>query len=262
VPGDDGCDAAIEELYSLDPEGFLARRRALAARARQDGDAKTARAISALRRPTKAAWIINRLVRAQPDVAVGLAELGTRLRTAHRSLDGTALRQLTVQRRTIIDAAVRHAFALNGPAAPSASLRQEVAATLEAALADPEVAERLSAATLVRAEHWSGFGDSMPALSAVPPARPRGSAAKPPATASSAPQTRQRKAAATAEAVAQANRELRSAVAAEHDQDERVAMLVAQLADARRRQDEARLRTRQAKARQRDVHRRSDRTGH
>ena len=41
------------------------------------------------------------------------------------------------------------------PAAPAA-VREEVAATFDAALADPEVAANLG--TLVRAAHWAGFG--------------------------------------------------------------------------------------------------------
>ncbi len=35
-------------------------------------------------------------------------------------------------------------------------MREEVTATLDAALADPEVAANLG--TLVRAAHWAGFG--------------------------------------------------------------------------------------------------------
>lgn len=285
MPGDDALSAAIEELYSLDPQSFTARRGELATRARQIGDGTTARAISGLRRPTRAAWIINRLVRDAPGVASGLAELGAQLREAQRSLDGTRLRQLTQQRRRMIDAASRQALA--GQAAPSAALRHEVASTLEAGLADPDVAERLSTGTLVRSAEWSGFGDSAPTLSAVPtsgphrpppaasPAANRTVATKSPRTASPAAnhaaptqvraeprqqEQKQARAAATTSALAEANEELHSATAAELKQVEKVRLLTEQLSDARRRLDEARLSTRQARARQREAERRLDRT--
>ncbi len=43
-------------------------------------------------------------------------------------------------------------------AAPSAALREEIADTFNAALADPEVAGRIEAGALVKAAHWAGFG--------------------------------------------------------------------------------------------------------
>lgn len=256
MPADDLLGAAIEELYSLDPQCFIERRDELATRARRDGDASTARAIGALRRPTKAAWVINRLVRQAPAVGSGLAQLGVQLREAQRSLDGARLRELTRQRRTMIDEATRQALA--GQAAPSATLRNEVASTLEAGLADPEVAERLGAGTLVRSAVWSGFGESGTALSAVPPSgapsprrRQAAGAATAAATASAA--------AAAADALAKADEALHSAAAAEREQEEQVGLLADQLADARRRLNEARLRARRARARQQQAQRSVDR---
>jgi hypothetical protein len=278
MPGDDALSAAIQELYSLDPEDFTGRRGALAAAARQDGDAAAARAITALRRPTKAAWLINRLVRTRPDVARELAGLAARLRDAQRSLDGTQLRELTQQRRKVIDSAGRQAFEVSGQAEAAAALRHEVASTLEAALADPDVAEQLNAGTLLRSAQWSGFGDAGPTLSAVPTPRPdrgpartskpakRAGAVKtdrntsaaarpdPPAHDSAARRRRDRLARAE-DGLAAADGELKSAAAAQRECDERVAMTLEQLADARRRQDEARLRARQAKARLREAQR-------
>jgi hypothetical protein len=277
MPGDDVLTEAIDELYSADPDDFVKRRGALASQARQDGDPKTATAITALRRPTKAAWIINRLVRAEPDVASGLAELAKRLRDAQRTLDGAQLRELTQQRRKLIDRSIRQAFNLSGQSESAAALRQEVASTLEAALADPDVAEQLGTGTLVRSAEWSGFGDSTPTLAAVPPLRaePKGSAKRRAASKSSgkAPATAQRteptepsgaklqqeRVAQAEQALAAASDELDDAVAAEGEHDDKVAQLAEQLADARRRLDEARLSTRQAKAKQREAQRRLDR---
>jgi hypothetical protein len=279
MPGDDALTEAIDELYSADPDDFVKRRGALASQARQDGDPKAATAITALRRPTKAAWLINRLVRADPDVASGLAELAKKLRDAQRTLNGTQLRELTQQRRKLIDQAIRQAFNLSGQAESAAALRQEVASTLEAALADPDVAEQLGTGTLVRSAEWSGFGDSTPTLSAVPPlpaAEPKSSTKRSGATKTSGKsvpsaakrvgpgevsgQQRRHEQVAQAEAaLAAASDELDAAAAVEREQDDKVGQLAEQLADARRRLDEARLTTRQAKARQREAQRRLDR---
>jgi hypothetical protein len=278
MPGHDALTEAIDELYSADPDAFVKRRGALASQARQDGDRKAATAITALRRPTTAAWLINRLVRAEPDVASGLAELAKKLRDAQRTLNGTQLRELTQQRRTLIDRAIRQAFNLSGQAGSAAALRQEVASTLEAALADPDVAEQFGSGTLVRSAAWSGFGDSTPTLSAVPPLpaaepeRPtkRSGATKtsgkaPPAATRaessevSGRQRREERVAHAEAALATATDELDAAASAEREQDDKVGQLAEQLADARRRLDETRLTTRQAKARQREAQRRLDR---
>ncbi len=53
--------------------------------------------------------------------------------------------------------------------APPAALREEVMATFDAALADPDIAASLG--TLVRAAHWAGFGLA-PAPDGPPPRRP------------------------------------------------------------------------------------------
>ncbi|PZS20923.1 MAG: hypothetical protein DLM57_00240 [Pseudonocardiales bacterium] len=283
MPSEDALSAAIEQLYSLDPQEFTQRRGALARRARHDGDAAAARAIAGLRRPTTAAWIINRLVRSEPGVAAGLGELAGQLRDAQHSLDGPLLRQLTLKRRDLIDAATRQAFDLGQQVEPPASLRHEVASTLEAALADPDVAAQLHTGTLLRSAQWSGFGESGPTLAAVPEQqaarRPAGTskpakrAAPTPSVGKSAAKKgavsanptaehRRRERVSQAEAVlADASVELQSAVAAERDQNERVAVLIEQLSDARRNLDEVRLHTRQARVRHRQAERGLDRAG-
>ncbi|MEP7019589.1 MAG: hypothetical protein ABI808_02985 [Pseudonocardiales bacterium] len=280
MPGDDALRDAIDELYSADPEEFVKRRGALAGQARAAGDPTSATAITALRRPTKAAWIVNRLVRADPDVAGELAELAKKLRDAQRTLDGTKLRELTQQRRKAIDKAIRQAFKVSGQAESAASLRQEVASTLEAALADPSVAEQLGTGTLVRAAEWSGFGDATPTLSAVPPLRALSSQGRAKASAKAgakadgrAPATSRRAAptesgaqgrrteriAQAEQAFTQAGEVLEAAASAEREQDENVRLRKEQLADAARRLDEVRLATRHARAKHRDAQRRLER---
>jgi hypothetical protein len=157
VTGGDLLQEAVGELYSADPDEFVARRGELAARARTAGDAALAKRIGALRKPTRSAWVVNRLVRADPSVAEQLETLGAELRAAQQSFDGPALRELSRQRRQLIDALARQAFTVSGQQAPPASLREEVVSTLGAALADPQVAEELRAGALARAVSRDGL---------------------------------------------------------------------------------------------------------
>ena len=146
---------AVAELYGTDPEVFTARRKELAAHARKAGDAAAAKEIAALGKPTRSAWLINRLVRADPGVPGRLAELAGQL-SEMPGLDAAGIRQLTVARRQLVDALVRQATREVGGS--SAALRDEIADTFNAALADPEVAGQVEAGTLVKAAHWAGFG--------------------------------------------------------------------------------------------------------
>ncbi len=83
VTAGDRVAAAAEELYGADPEAFTGRRGELAAAARGAGDRAAAKAIAALRRPTRAAWVVNRLARADPSAPAEAG--GARCRAARRA---------------------------------------------------------------------------------------------------------------------------------------------------------------------------------
>jgi len=182
VARDDLLQDAINELYAVAPGEFVARRDALVGAAKQAGDQPAAKAIGDLRRPTQSARTVNCLVRSDPAVTSELADLAQQLRAAERALDGAAMRELSKERHRLIDDLVGRAFATTGQTDPSAALRDEVTATLEAALADPDVAGQLETGTLLRAVRWSGFGAGGPALTAVPArsSSPRKAAGKSP----------------------------------------------------------------------------------
>jgi hypothetical protein len=154
---------AAAELYSGDPAGFIHRRGDLAARARASGDAAAAKAIRGLRKPTRSAWAVNRLMREDPDVPARLSALGAGLRAAEGALDGRKLRQLSQDRRELIAALTRQALAAAGARDAPAAFQEEVAATLSAAVADPQVAAELREGSLVRPVQRSGFGFGVPA---------------------------------------------------------------------------------------------------
>ncbi|ULP40288.1 hypothetical protein [Mycobacterium lentiflavum] len=149
------ADDELDTLYSGQPSAFTAQRAELSAAARRRGDEAAAKRISASRKPTTAAWVVNRLAIGDKDVTRRLADLGDRLRAAHAAMDGHRIRELTGEQHRLIQDLVRKAFDTAG-ISPSAAVREDVTSTLQAAIADPEVMARLG--RLDRPEQWSGFG--------------------------------------------------------------------------------------------------------
>lgn len=153
-------DAAVdaEELYRLPPEQFTAARDAEAGRRKADGDKDGAAELKALRRPSVAAWLLNRLADTSPELLGGLLELGPGLAQAQATGDAAALRSLGAQRRQLVEAVTGAAVAAGGRPV-TAAVREEVAGTLEAALSDPASAEAVRSGRLVRSLSYAGFGE-------------------------------------------------------------------------------------------------------
>jgi len=154
----DKLQQAIDELFSIDPDEFMKRRAELAAAAKSSGDAPAGKQITALRKPTRSAFTVNQLARAEPDLIAELVELGEQLRSAEKSVDPKQIRDLTRQRRRLVDALTRRAFEVVDESSPSSAIRDEVVSTLTAALADEDVAEQVADGVLVKPARWEGFG--------------------------------------------------------------------------------------------------------
>lgn len=254
VDAGDPVAAATEELYGADPEAFTGRRGELATAARDAGDRAAAKAIAALRRPTRAAWVANRLARADPGAPGKLAELAAALRAAQQAKHGPRLRELSAARGSLVDALTARAFAVAGVADPPPALRLEVAETLTAAIADPEVAADFAAGTLTRAVQWSGFGMPLPDSgpgedtdAAAGAGRPEAAAGKPggaaertspPAPAAPAPRTDRDRATGRSGAGAAKTETAADAARRQADLDERLAAEAAERAAQRREQYE------------------------
>ncbi|HEY3682980.1 MAG TPA: hypothetical protein VGL93_08060 [Streptosporangiaceae bacterium] len=184
--GSDGrTDAAVRELYSLPPGGFVAARDAAAERARADGDRDTAARIRKLHRPTVAAWAVNLLVADAPEDIDDLIDLGDLMRTAQAEVRGADLRELSADRSRRVAGLVRRATALAAAAGhplPTAAER-DIATTLEAALADPDAASEVRAGTLTKALTYSGtgFGGGASQVIAFPANRTAKEKTEPPA---------------------------------------------------------------------------------
>jgi hypothetical protein len=151
------ADAELDELFAAKPEDFTGLRTKLAAAAKKRGDADTAKQISGARKPTTAAWVVNRLALGDTSVKERLSDLRERLRAAHAEMDGERIRELTGQQRRLVNELTRTAIEEAELTEPSAALRDDITGTLQAAVADPDVAARLG--RLSKAERWSGFGE-------------------------------------------------------------------------------------------------------
>jgi hypothetical protein len=155
-------DHLIRRMYEAPPDRFVAARAAAVADARKAGDAAAVKRLTALRKPTVAAWLVNLLALRRPELIDQLVELSTALRTAQRGLHGDALRELTTQRRQVVAALVSAARSLAVEQEPSLSAKLplgEVEATLTAALAEPEIAAQVRTGRLIRAATYAGFGE-------------------------------------------------------------------------------------------------------
>jgi hypothetical protein len=212
-------DREVDALYAGPPSDFIAARDALAARLKKEGDASGASEVKALRRPTVPAWAINQLARTD---AAGVAELlraGDALRKAQRkAMSGGGsggFREAAAARRSIVSRLTDDALEiLERAGSPSASHRDAVAATLEAASSDQEAGALLRLGRLVKEiAPPTEFGALSP-LSVIPaveekaveaPAPPKKGAARKPAKPTAAQKAEQK--AAEAEAKLQAARD-------------------------------------------------------
>ncbi|GAA3276204.1 hypothetical protein Dvina_04795 [Dactylosporangium vinaceum] len=158
----DALGAAAARLYSAPPEDFIALRAEEVAKARAARDTALAAAIGKLRKPTVAAWLVNRLAHERPELIGELMTLADELRTAQRELRGADLRELSVRRRATVSALAREAIRLAGAgrAATTNLPAAEVEATLAAALADEEVAALVRTGRLTKALEYTGFGET------------------------------------------------------------------------------------------------------
>lgn len=158
-----------ERLYAGSPDDFVAVRTLAVKALREAGDRPTAAAVGALRRPTVAAWVVNRLVRERPEVVEELLELGASLRAAQSSLDADTLRELSQQRRRLVSAVGREAGVLASEAGtPLASAAgRQVEDTLQAAVVDADLAEVVRSGLLVQPLSSTGV-ESLADVQAIP----------------------------------------------------------------------------------------------
>ncbi|WP_131803638.1 hypothetical protein [Pseudofrankia saprophytica] len=153
-------DEIADELYGLAPGEFVAARGERVSAAKAAGDRALAVAVGKLARPTVAAWLVNLLVRAEPEQVGELLDLGVVLRDVQAAGSGDELRRLSVRRHVLMAALTRRAADLAVAAGQQVSddAGRALAGTLEAALADPGAALAVRAGRLTRALSYAGLG--------------------------------------------------------------------------------------------------------
>jgi hypothetical protein len=150
-------DDDVDRLYELAPEAFVGARNDLVRALRAEKRRDEASAVAALRRPSAAAWALNQVARREPALVDRALEAGAALKAATDAAvagDASALRTAASEDRAASDAAIDAAIAVLGR--PDA--RQQVAATLRAAVLDDTVAEQLRRGVLTADHDASGFG--------------------------------------------------------------------------------------------------------
>ena len=140
------------DLYGLDLDAFTAERNRRAKELRA-ADRELADAVAALPKPSASAWLVDQLVRSEPDAVAAALGLGGGLRAAQASFDREALRELGRERREALselaDAAKRVSADRGRPL--SSSIAEEVEQTRLAGIADEAAGAAVRSGRLVRA---------------------------------------------------------------------------------------------------------------
>jgi hypothetical protein len=173
---DDDLPPDADALYGAPFEDFIAERGALAKRLRAAGDRGAAKRVTALRKPSVAAWTLNQLVRSRARDIAAFAQAADGLRDAQAALlegrgSPAGLREARAAERAAVDRLLEVARGLfPGGREPGATTLERVAATLHAAAADEAVRDAVLSGRLLAEREPSGFGDLEVALPEAPPA--------------------------------------------------------------------------------------------
>jgi hypothetical protein len=172
---------ALNELYDAAPEDFVAERKRLARQLKADGHAADADELVKVRKPTVAAWAMNRLARDSRREVDLLLDSGHRMRTAQAGVLRGEARETFEQahhtERETIARLVKEAerlLAERGNASPA--ILEQIAASLHAAAVSERGRELLAAGRFTHALTLEGF-EELAAL--APPPSKRAPKAKP-----------------------------------------------------------------------------------
>jgi hypothetical protein len=185
-------DEAIDELYGVGLDAFVAERARLVRELREHGDREDADELAKLRKPTVFAWALNQLARRERRDVDLLLDAGHRLREAQagvlRGADRADFEQARQSERDALRTLEQAAAELIGEARGSASrtVLAQIVSTLRTAAVSEEGRELLALGRFVAPLESEGFG----ALAGLAPA----AADRPPAERSTAEEQREAKA--------------------------------------------------------------------
>jgi hypothetical protein len=158
---------ALEQLYSVEPEEFVAERRRLERVLREQGRDEEAADIAGRRKPTLPVHAANRLARARADDVAALIAAAEQIASAHESGEAEQLRRAQAE-------LAQHVRGLVGGSEKAAGrslsddAEQRLATLLRAAAVDPETAPLLRRGVLAEEVEPSGF-DALAGLSLAAP---------------------------------------------------------------------------------------------
>lgn len=147
-----------DDLYALPLGDFTPARDA---RAKELKGTDLAAPVKALRKPSLAAWVVNLLVRRDPDQVAQVLAVGAALREAQAGMSGAELRELTKQRRQLTAAITTQARSLarEEGVRVTESVADQVEATLTAAMVSERCGDAVRSGLLVAALATTGVDD-------------------------------------------------------------------------------------------------------
>lgn len=147
-----------DRLYGLPLDEFIAARNELAKKLRKEGDRSAADEVKALRKPSRPAWVVNRLARDRKKEMRALLEAGERLRRAHEDAlgggDAKPLRSAADAERKAVEKLMQGARKLE----KSDAALERVRGTLHAAAGDEELRDEMEAGTVTEDRAPVGLG--------------------------------------------------------------------------------------------------------
>jgi hypothetical protein len=160
----------LDQLFRAPEEEFTAKRNELARSLREDGEGEAADWLKSLKKPSKAAWLVNQLATRKPKEVGELLEAGAELRQVQEEMlagapDRDKLRDAAASEQRVIDSLLRTAEAIGREHGVGSQILTRVGETLQAASSDTDVAEAIERGHLVKEQRAAGVGlaGAMPA---------------------------------------------------------------------------------------------------
>jgi hypothetical protein len=167
-------DDALDQLYTVRPDEFIATRDRLAKELRADGNTDAGTALRGHRRPNLVAWSVNQVARSRRDLLESLFAAADDLRAAISAGDGDALRTAMRAQRARVGELTDAALTRAAEVSPNATAhRDAIAGTWEAAAADGTARRLVTEAQLTsELQPTLALGDASATVTASPAAAP------------------------------------------------------------------------------------------
>jgi len=224
---------ALDEVFGGPPGAFIKSRDALAKKLKDEGNADEAKRVKALRKPSKAAAVVNALALDDSKPVKSYLGLADKLRKATSGkVDAKRMRELAREEGELLEELVTRAGDLGDGA--SASTLDRVRETLQAAQVDEDLADRVLSGRVEREERAASVGlDNL----AAPPKAGRKRSSKPKRSAQ--PDSGAKEKEAKRKRIAEAKEALSEAKAEAREAAREVARADGELAKAVRARDAA-----------------------